>query len=182
MAALRSDSPPKKARMSKSVRFGGVSAVRFVAWRFGDEDLEDPNFPDAAEATKLGDGPAIEAECVSKMLVELFKTRDPSIVTQTLQVICEKGTLKTMHEFISRVNSLLQRLRASGKVSLLPSCVSLRRQSLPVLVWLLDCAHRAEAFMAAPTGWTASSDACGAVVIARPAGCDMLALSTAEVV
>jgi hypothetical protein len=148
-----SDGPsPKRARVAKSVTFAYAN-VRCIPLcdsgggeRAGNRaDMELP--PDVADTVKATDGPAIETECVGRMIAELLITRDPSVVSQTLQVICDKGSLKTMQRVRDRVGSLVGRLRVAGRVAILPSCMSLHSHSLPVLEWLLDCANRAADYM-----------------------------------
>lgn len=154
LAAGALESP--KRRKIHRVSFGS-SHVRYLP-KWGDDNSDSEKEQEAAKArgvkvdsfviTKGSDGPASEAIHVNKMIVELFRSRDPSAVTETMRRLVEDDSFEVMVGVLERIAQLVFRIRATGKASLLPSCVVLRQEALPVLEWVLDCAERAVDYMA----------------------------------
>lgn len=154
LAAGALESP--KRRKIHRVSFGS-SHVRYLP-KQGDDNSDSEEEQAVAEAvclevesfvmTKGSDGPASEAIHVNKMIVELFRSRDPTVVTETMRKLVEDDSFPVMVAVLERIAQLVIRIRATGKASLLPSCVVLRQEALPVLEWVLDCAERAVDYMA----------------------------------
>mmetsp|Transcript_4347 Transcript_4347/g.10892 ORF Transcript_4347/g.10892 Transcript_4347/m.10892 type:complete len:339 (-) Transcript_4347:357-1373(-) len=157
-ATVRCDSP--KRRKINRVSWGS-SVVRLVPGISAhDEDTsKDETSSDSGdevlflgeceeEETRATDGPSTEAMHVNKMVVDLFKSRDPNTVTGTLRDFVENHDTGLLNSVHVRVTSLVSRIKATGKASLLPSCVVLKGEGLPVLEWVQDCTQRAIDFIA----------------------------------
>ncbi len=98
---------------------------------------------DETEQVKDSDGPNDEALHVNEMIVQLYKKRDASVMTDTLRVLAMANKMHMLDGMQRRTQVLMARIRARGKVALLPACIILRQESLPVLEWIINCMAKA---------------------------------------
>jgi hypothetical protein len=98
---------------------------------------------DETEQVKDADGPGEEARHVNEMIVQLYKKRDACVLTDTLRALAMSNKAHMLDGMHRRTQVLIERVRVRGKVALLPACIILRQESLPVLEWISNCMAKA---------------------------------------
>jgi hypothetical protein len=121
------DQPPKKARTVHSCR------------KTADQE--------STEEVKESDGPAEDSMFLNQLMTQLFTKRDASILTGLLRILVEHENVRVLEGMRKRLELLVDRVQIKGKTALLPSCLILRKESLPVLEWTLDCMDRAVQYL-----------------------------------